>query len=154
MTEAFMEDFIERSVELKAPLSKVWSALTDYRQFGQWFHVKIDKPFEVGKTSSGDITYPGYSHVKWNAFIKKLEPKHLFAFTWHPYAVQTNKDYSKESPTLVEFELEESPEGTVLTVTESGFSQLPLERRLIAFSQNDEGWAKQVKNIEQYLGGK
>src|SRR3984957_18338947 len=102
---ACMSDRIEKRIELKAPVSRVWRALTDYREFGEWFRVKLDGPFVAGQVSRGNITYPGYEHVRWEAVVQKMEPERLFSFTWHPYAIDPKTDYSKEAPTLVEFRL-------------------------------------------------
>jgi uncharacterized protein YndB with AHSA1/START domain len=145
---------IEKQIELKAPVSRVWRALTDYREFGEWFRVKLDGPFVPGEISRGHITYPGYEYVKWEALMQKIEPERLFSFTWHPYAVDPKKDYSKETPTLVEFKLEKIPDGTLLVVTESGFEKIPSERLADALRMNDGGWAEQMKNIESYVAKK
>jgi len=147
-------DRIEKRVELNAPLSRVWRALTDYREFGLWFRVKIDGPFVPGQVSRGWITYPGYEHLKWEVVVQKMEPEKLFSFTWHPYAVDPQVDYSKEPPTLVEFRLEETPGGTLLTVTESGFDKIPAGRRPEAFRMNDRGWTGQMKNIASHVAQK
>ena len=147
-----MSDYVEKRVELKAPVSRVWRALTDHREFGEWFQVKLDGPFVPGKTSTGHITYPGYEHLKWEAAVRKIEPERYFSYTWHPYAVDPKKDYSKESPTLVEFTLEKTSTGTLLVVRESGFEKIPAERRADAFRMNEGGWAQQMKNIEKYVG--
>ena len=149
-----MTDRIEQRIELKAPVSRVWRALTDHREFGEWFRVKIDAPFVPGEVSRGNITYPGYEHLKWEAVVKAMEPERLFSFTWHPYAVDPKMDYSKEPQTLVEFRLEKTAEGTRLTVTESGFDKIPAGRRPEAFRMNEGGWAEQMKNIERYLASK
>ena len=146
-----MNDRIEQSIELKAPASRVWRALTDYREFGEWFRVKLDGPFVAGQVSSGHITYPGYEHLKWEVVVQQVEPERLFSFTWHPYAIDPKVDYSQESPTLVEFRLEKTRSGTMLTVTESGFDKLPAHRRAEAFLRNDGGWAQQMKNIENHV---
>jgi uncharacterized protein YndB with AHSA1/START domain len=145
------QDRIERQIELKAPLARVWRAVTDHREFGEWFRVNLEGPFVPGQTSRGHITYPGYEHLKWEAVVQKLEPEHLFSFTWHPYAIDPQKDYSKEPSTLVEFRLERKGEGTLLTITESGFSKLPADRQIEAFRMNDNGWAEQLKNIERHV---
>lgn len=149
-----MNDRIEKRIELKAPVSRVWRALTNHTEFGEWFRVKLDGPFVAGGISTGHITYPGYEHVKWEAVVQKMEPERLFSFTWHPYAVDTKTDYSKETPTLVEFKLEETAGGTLLLLTESGFDKIPSERRLEAFRRNEGGWNEQMKNIETYVGQK
>src|SRR6476660_3734370 len=123
-----MTDRIEKTVDLKAPVSRVWKALTDHKEFGSWFRVSVDGPFVPGARSTGHITYPGYEHLKWEAVVQKIEPERLFSFTWHPYAVNPAVDYSSEPSTLVEFRLEEIPGGTRLVVTESGFSRIPEHR--------------------------
>jgi uncharacterized protein YndB with AHSA1/START domain len=147
-----MSDRIEKHIELQAPVSKVWRALTDHREFGAWFRVKLDQPFKAGSPSTGHITYPGYEHLKWEANVKSIEPETYFAFTWHPYAVDPDHDYSTEPPTLVEFRIEPTKDGTRLTVTESGFDKIPAGRRMEAFRMNDGGWAEQMKNIEAHVG--
>jgi uncharacterized protein YndB with AHSA1/START domain len=144
-------DKIEKQIELKAPVSKVWRALTDHREFSKWFRVNLEGPFAPGEVSRGNITYPGYEHVKWETVVQKMEPERLFSFTWHPYAVDPKRDYSKEPSTLVEFRLEETDNGTLLTVTESGFSKLPDDRRDEALRMNEGGWAEQLKNIERHV---
>jgi uncharacterized protein YndB with AHSA1/START domain len=142
---------IEKRIELKAPVSRVWRALTDYREFGEWFRVKLDGPFVAGEVSTGHITYSGYEHLKWEAVVQKIEPERLFSFTWHPYGIDPKRDYSKETPTLVEFRLEKTATGTLLRLTESGFDQVPADRRAEAFRMNDGGWTQQMKNIESYV---
>jgi uncharacterized protein YndB with AHSA1/START domain len=150
-----MSDRIEKQIELKAPVSRVWRALTDYREFGDWFRVKLDGPFVQGQVSRGNMTYPGYEHVKWEALVEKIEPERLFSFTW-PHAKSLDRasysaDYSKSPRTLVEFRLEPTGAGTLLRITESGFDQLPGDFRLEAFRRNDGGWTAQIKNIETYV---
>jgi len=146
-----MTDRIEKRIELKAPAERVWRALTDYREFGEWFGVKLDGPFVVGETSTGHMTVPGYEHLKWEAVVKAMEPKRLFSYTWHPYAVEPDVDYTQEPSTLVEFRLEETASGTLLTITESGFDQVPAHRRTEAFRMNDRGWTIQCQDIEEHI---
>lgn len=146
-----MINSIEKRIELKAPISRVWRALTDYREFGEWFCVKLDSPFVPGQTLLGKVTYPGYEHLQWEIVVQQMEAERIFSYLWHPYAVDANIDYSKEEPTLVEFKLEQSAIGTLLIVTESGFDKLPSERRLKAFQMNHDGWDEQLENIEKYL---
>ncbi len=142
---------IEKRIELKAPVARVWRALTDHVEFGQWFHVRMEGPFALGKAVRGQVTNPGYEHIKWEATVQKMEPGRLFSYTWHPYAVEAGVDYSRESPTLVEFRLKEIPGGTLLTVSESGFDKIPASRRSEAFRMHNEGWAEQLKNIKRHV---
>ncbi len=149
-----MPNKIEKQIDLKAPVARVWRALTDHREFGEWFRVAIEGPFVPGQTSRGHITYPGYEHVKWEAVIQKMEPERLFSFTWHPYAVDPIVDYSNEPPTLVEFSLEKTATGTLLVLTESGFENIPAHRRAEAFRMNDGGWTQQMQNIKTHVSQK
>jgi len=146
-----MDDRIEKRIELKAPVSRVWQAITDYREFGAWFLVNMETPFVPGEIAYGQITHPGYEHIRMQIRIKEMVPEKLFSYEWIPYGVDPNRDYTRETPTLVEFTLEPTPEGTLLIITESGFEKVPEDRRAEAFRMNDGGWAQQTKNIERYV---
>jgi len=144
-------DRIERQVLIKAPRKRVWRALTDTGEFGEWFRVKVSGKFVPGQSISGPVLHPGYEHITWSVTVEKMEPERLFSWRWHPNAIDPKKDYSHEPTTLVAFELEEVSGGTLLKVTESGFDKVPIERREQAFRGNSEGWSIQVGNIERYV---
>jgi uncharacterized protein YndB with AHSA1/START domain len=146
-----MTDRIEKAIELHAPVERVWRALTDPAQFGEWFRVKLDGPFAPGQPTRGHLTYPGYEHIAWESTTVKIDKPRLFSFTWHPYAIDPKVNYSGEATTLVEFRLTPTAEGTRLTIVESGFDALPDHRRDEAFRMNDGGWAEQVRNIKAYV---
>jgi uncharacterized protein YndB with AHSA1/START domain len=146
-----MSDRIEKQIELSAPVARVWRALTDHREFGEWFGVKLEAAFQPGQVARGQLTYPGYEHVTLQATVQAMEPEHLFSFTWHPYAIDPAVDYSAEPATLVEFRLEATASGTLLRVTESGFDKIPSARRAEAFRMDDSGWSEQMKNIKRHV---
>lgn len=145
-------DAIRKQVTLKASRSRVWRALTDYREFSAWFRVELETPFAAGQPTAGQLTYPGYEHLRMEVVVQKLEPESYFSFTWHPYAIKPDVDYSGETPTLVEFRLEETAGETLLTILESGFAKLPPDRRDEAFRMNDGGWSEQLQNIKLHVG--
>jgi len=147
-----MDDRIEKQIELEAPVGRVWRALTDSRQFGEWFRVSLEGPFVAGKTVGGQITYPGYEHIRMELEVQAIKPETYFSYKWHPYAIDPKVDYTKETPTLVEFRLEPTERGTRLTLTESGFEKVPADRRAEAFRMNTGGWNEQMKNIQAYVG--
>jgi len=145
-----MQDSIEKTIELNAPIERVWRALTDHTEFGQWFRVKLDTPFAVGKVTHGRVTYPGYEHMKWSARVQELDPERRFSFTWCP--LEEDSDKADAPQTLVEFVLEATDNGTRLTITESGFDSLPDDaRRVDALRRNTQGWEAQVQNIAAYV---
>jgi uncharacterized protein YndB with AHSA1/START domain len=144
-------DRIEKRIELRAPVARVWRALTNHEEFGQWFGVRLERLFAPGAKTRGAITNPGYEHITMEVSVQTMENERRFSFHWHPYAIDPKADYSKEPPTLVEFVLEKTPTGTLLTVTESGFDAIPVARRAEAFRMNEQGWTQQVKNIENHV---
>jgi len=145
-------DRIEKQVVVRAPRSRVWRAITDAKEFGQWFRAEMKDPFVAGAVARGRITYPGYEHLKLEVLVERMEPEHLFSYRWHPYDIERKKDFSSEPTTLVAFELSEVPEGTLVKLTESGFDQIPVALREESFRRNSGGWDEQMKNIAQYLG--
>ena len=135
-----MTDRIEKTIEIKAPVSRVWQALTDYREFGTWFRVRLERPVRAGQ-GCGRADHLSRLRARADGGRgAEDEPERLFSFTWHPYAVDPEVDYSEETPTLVEFTLEPTAQGTLLRVVESGFDKIPAHRRDEAFRMNEGGW--------------
>jgi len=152
-TQVSSTNAIEKQIFLRAPRARVWRALTDAREFGSWFRVKLDGGFAAGRRVTGRVTYPGYEHLAFEATVETMEAERLFSFRWHPYAVDPKVDYSAEPTTLVEFHLAEADGGTLLTVVESGFDRIPAGRRDEAFRMNDGGWAQQMENVRRHVDG-
>src|SRR6185437_5836366 len=145
-------DRIERHILLRASRARVWRALADAKEFGDWFGVDFKgKSFAVGKSVQGHITYPGYEHLVMEVVIESLVPERMLSWRWHPAAVDVAIDYSPEPTTLVVFELAEEKDGILLTVVESGFDKIPAGRRDTAFRMNSSGWDEQMKNIEKHV---
>ncbi len=119
-------DRIEKTVLLRAPLARVWRAVSDAKEFGTWFGVEFDGPFVAGARVTGRIV------------PTKVDPE--VAKMQQPYAGMP-------------FELEEAAGATKLVITESGFDRIPLERRAKAFTANEQGWAAQARLIEKYVTG-
>src|ERR1700722_6359052 len=141
-----IEDRIEKRILIHAPRAKGWRALADTADFGQWFGVKLAGSFAPGVRLQGQITHPGYEHVNFELTVERVEPERLLSWRWHPNAIDPQVDYSAEPTTLVVFELADAPDGTMLTLVESGFDGIPPARRE-AFGANERGWAIQMKAI-------
>ena len=157
-----VSDRIEKQILLRAPRGRVWRALTDFVEFGEWFGMRCDSPFKPGATVTGTIVPTAvdadvakaqepYSGMAFELAIEQMEPERLFSFRWHPGAAERNRDYSGEPTTLVTFVLEDAAGGILLKVTESGFDRIPLARRAAAFTANEQGWGMVVTLIEKYL---
>lgn len=158
-----VSDRIEKKVTLNAPIARVWRAISNSSEFGTWFGVEFDGPFVAGQRVTGKIVptkvdpkiaemQKPHEGMAFDFTVDRIEPERLFSFRWHPFAIDPNVDYSNEPATLVVFELQQVDEGsTLLTITESGFDRIPLERRAKAFTANEGGWDHQAKLIEKYL---
>lgn len=146
-----MDDRIEKRIELRAPVSRVWRALTDHNEFGTWFRARLDGPFMIGKATRGHSTYPGYEHIRFEIVVTRLEPERSFSFTWGPYEADPKEDSSKDPPTAVEFTLEAIAGGTQLRLVESGYDKFPSNRRLVVFRDNEDGWNIQMENITRHV---
>lgn len=146
-----MKDRIEKTIELKAPVSRVWRALTDHNEFGAWFRARWDGPFDLGKATRGRSTYPGFEHIQFELVVTRMEPERLFSVTWGPYAVDPDEERAQDPPTVVEFTLEAIPGGTRLRLVESGYDKFPPHRRVAVFRDNEDGWNTQMENITRHV---
>ncbi|MFC6284162.1 MULTISPECIES: SRPBCC family protein [Polaromonas] len=151
MTTESSTDRIERSIHIKAPRTRVWGALSNAEAYGKWFGANLSgKTFAAGQRVQGPITIKGFEHVVFDVVIERVEPETLMSYRWHPHAIDPAVDYSQEERTLVTFTLKDAPEGTLLTVVETGFDKVPPGRRMQAFRGNGNGWSQQLDNIARY----
>jgi uncharacterized protein YndB with AHSA1/START domain len=150
-SEQPITDRIEKRIVLRAPRSRVWHAIATAEQFGAWFRVNLEGRFAEGVPVRGRVTHPGYEHVTLEMLIERIEPERYFSYRWHPNPVEPAVDYSAEPTTLVEFTLEDTEGGTVVTIVESGFDRIPLDRRVEAFRMNDRGWTGEIQNLARYV---
>ena len=155
-------DRIEKTALLQTSLEKAWRAVSDSAQFGSWFGVRFDGPFEPGARMLGIVVpttvdpevaekQKKYSGISFELTVEEMEPERLFSFRWHPFAIDPAVDYDNEPTTLVTFLLEETKGGVTLTITETGFDQLPPDRRASAFSANESGWTLQITMVGKYV---
>ena len=155
-------DRVEKQILIRAPQDRVWHAISDSKSFGDWFGVQFDGQFAAGQEVRGRIVptkadpevaemQERHKGIPMTFVVDRIEPKHLFSFRWHPFAIDPTIDYSHEPMTLVTFQLEPTAGGTLLTVVETGFDSIPIARRADAFEANDEGWAAMVNVVEKYL---
>lgn len=146
-------DSVHKEVSLQASLSRVWRAITDSAEFGEWFWVRLEGQFQVGEVIRGQITHPGCEHMVVFARVELMEAERHFAFRWHPHEIEDGVDRWSLPSTLVEFHLEAVEDGTLLRVTESGFDAIAVEHRKDAFTRNETGWTGQMENIRKHVDG-
>ena len=167
-------DRIEKQVTIRASVSRVWRAITDAREFSHWFGIQLAGNFVAGVSLTGVFSGefneaaiieqqkklglpPSGIRVPEKNFVfctvERIEPQRYFSFRWIPYGIDAEANTKAEPTTLVEFVLEEIPEGTLLTIVESGFDRVPAHRRQRALRMNDAGWAAQAENVSRYVDG-
>lgn len=138
---------IEQKTLIRASRSRVWRALTTASEFGKWFSAEVGGSFEPGKRVDIVSTHPcGEGNPKFYVIVERMEPEHTFSWRWHPGGAKEGED----GGTRVEFHLEEAPEGTLVTVTETGFENISLGRRAKAFEENTRGWEIQLESLARY----
>jgi uncharacterized protein YndB with AHSA1/START domain len=152
MPQTTATDRIEKQIVVRAPRAKVWRTLTNAEEFGSWFGAAVAGTFTPGARVRGPVTHKGYEHLTFDITIERMEPERLISWRWHPHPIDPAVDYAAEPTTLVTFELQDAPEGTLLTVVESGFDGIPLARRASAYRGNEGGWTAQMENIQRHVG--
>ena len=142
---------IERTVDLDAPIARVWRALTDHEEFGAWFGVRLERPFRVGETTRGHLTDPGQEQVEWVTTTERMEPQSVFAFSWAPGALDPDTEYADDARMMTEFRLESIATSTRLTIAESGFAQFPKAKCSEILRMCTLGWDAQVRNVTAHV---
>jgi uncharacterized protein YndB with AHSA1/START domain len=136
-------DRIERTLELAQPPETVWAALTTPEGLAAWF----------GNEAGIDLRPGGTAWMKWadgpsaDMRVERVEEPRVFGFTWHIYGLPEDDPRR----TYVEFTLEPDGPGTRLTVTESGFAQLPDDAYRKAYDGNSHGWVSELGELAAYL---
>ncbi len=146
-----MTDRIERTVDLKAPISRVWKALTDHKEFGTWFRVKLDAPLAPGRVSCGHKTSPGLEHLKWEAMVQTIEPERRFSFTWHPFSTEPGTDYSEQTSRSGGVHPGGDPDRHAPARGRVRLRQAAAVQPHSAFRRHDDGWSTQMQNITRHV---
>ena len=136
-------DRIERTIDVAHPPARVWAALTTAEGLGAWFGNAATIDLRPGGV--GQLTWTGGDKASMR--IERVEEPSVFGFTW---GIQGLPDDDPRR-TYVEFTLAPISTGTRLTVTESGFAQLPDDTHRKAFDGNTDGWAHELGELVEYL---
>ncbi len=148
-----MSDRIEKIIELNAPVERVWKAITDHREFGEWFRVQLDGPFVPGESILGPHHLPRLSSTSagrrpssaWtsqNSFPSPGSPTPSIPMSTTPVSRRPSSSSGLE-PTAIGI----APDGHGVRLRRMS----PPHRRAEAFRMNDGGWAEQVRNIKDYV---
>jgi uncharacterized protein YndB with AHSA1/START domain len=141
------ENTIDRTLTLKASLDKAWDAVATPEGFAGWFTCRVEGEWTQGNAVK--LHWPSGSVTEIR--LDRIEPKSVFAYKWHPGGYSALITEHESELTTVTMALKEIAGGTELHLTESGFENIPDERRLEALGMNTEGWVEEMENIRKYV---
>lgn len=131
---------IIKEVVIKAPVARVWKALTDKDDMRMWYFNIAEFKTEVGfefSFVSPDKEGRDCLHL---CKITKVQPNTLLQYTWRYDGYPGNS--------LVTFELFEVPEGTRLKLTHEGIESFMGDiYPNLAKNNFNEGWEQLIKHI-------
>ena len=142
---------IDRSIDIDAPPEIVWRALTSAKELSAWFQVAIEGDFKPGNAVWMTSKHAEHTGTRFRVEVKEMTPPRRMVWQWHPGSVDPNIDYAREPQTTVTFTLEPSGRGTRLSVSETGFDELSLERRAKAYQDNSQGWTEVLGWIKKHV---
>jgi uncharacterized protein YndB with AHSA1/START domain len=142
-----VQDAIVKEIEIKAPIDKVWDAITMPEHLGAWFG---DSGATVDFRVGGEMALTWQEHGTGWAVIDAIEPKTRFVWRW---ARTSEKKPTPGDQTTVEFTLAESGDGTLLRVVESGFTSLAMDEatQAAARDENVGGWDWEIGELKDYV---
>ena len=145
------DDFtVRRTISIKAPIDKVWAAITEAQHLARWFPQSAVLT-DVSVGAEGVFTWDGYEDFA--VRIEELDPPHMIAYRWsndNARGVPTTRIADSQS-TVFRFTLEPIEGGTQLTVVESGFGSLSDPAG--SMESNRGGWNSELDELVAYLEG-
>jgi uncharacterized protein YndB with AHSA1/START domain len=143
-----VQDKIERIMVLPVSRERAWAAITEPNQITRWFGDSVEMALEPG----APILFGWKDYGQVRGRVERVEPPRQFAYRWTQGSDPDHSVPFGELPTtLVEFTLNETPEGTRLTLIESGFASLPEELRAKSYGDNSGGWTEELGHLVTYL---
>lgn len=132
-----VQNSIQREIHINASAAKIYDAIANPEQVVRWFPTTLEGKYEVGEQPVFGFGDHGKSQIQ----VVDAKPVEYFAYRWVPGANHYLGDVTKVKSTLVEFRIVEQANGScTLTLTESGFADLPEDVIEASFQQNSNGW--------------
>jgi uncharacterized protein YndB with AHSA1/START domain len=133
---------ITRSLDIKAPVSKVWAALTESDLIAQWFGDTV----EFDPSPGGGGLFGWEQHGQFRVLVEHIDKPKTLVYRW---AREVDVDPVEGNSTVVRFDLAEIEGGTRLTVLETGFEQLVDPQS--AHDANAEGWRAELAELVEFV---
>ena len=133
-------DEIRRQIQVQAPRERVWTALTDPAELLRWFPTTACEFDPTPGTPARFVWDEGGDE----AIVEEVEPAMRLVYRWRPLG--SDRPY-----TTVTIELTDADDGTLVTLTERGFSSLPDQVHEQSYEGNDAGWRDELEELRAYL---
>jgi uncharacterized protein YndB with AHSA1/START domain len=134
-----MQDTIERTILIAAPIERVWEIVTTPEHMGRWFG-------DAGAERTGDLIKMRWAdHGEAELRVVRSEAPTDFAYRW-------DANVAGIGDTLVEFTLATEGDRTRVTVVESGWAALrtSVEEQSRLRDGNVRGWTHELGDLERY----
>ncbi len=133
---------ITRSIDIAAPITKVWSALTEADLIAQW----LGDSAELDPVAGGTGFFGWSEHGKFRVRVEQADKPRLLVYRW---AREEDTDPVPGNSTTVRIELCEIDGGTRLALVESGFEELANPEA--AHAENQGGWTAELGELVEFL---
>ena len=142
-----VQDQIVRDIEINAPITKVWQAVTQPEHLGTWFG---DSGATVDFRVGGEMKLVWKEHGEALCLIEEIDEPYRFAWRW---SIGSDDKPGIGNSTLIVFTLEEAGSVTKLRVVESGFTKLgiPAEDQAKHQADNTGGWHEEIAELKTYV---
>lgn len=122
----------------------VWnSAFGSAEALCSWLPERIEGEF----CENGRLTLIWGNHRS-DAILCEFNPPNSLAFQWHPGDAYTIEQLPESQLTTVRIELNQHIDDTQITLTETGFENIPEEKRQWAYDQNNSGWDEELEKLK------
>jgi uncharacterized protein YndB with AHSA1/START domain len=136
-----MQNTIERSITISAPLERVWDLVTEP---GWW--VPSEAPASGDRTPGAVVVRESEKYGRFPVEVAEMKPMTYAAFRWA--SAFPGDDLTPERSTLIEFTVKPADDGRVLvSVVESGFATIdaPDEVKNQSVESNSDGWTQELE---------
>lgn len=133
---------ITRSIDIAAPITKVWAALTEADLITQW----LGDSAEFDAVAGGTGFFGWSEHGKFRVLVEQADAPRLLVYRW---AREADTDPAPGRSTVVRIELSEIDGGTRLALVESGFEELANPE--VAHAENQGGWTAELGELVDFL---
>lgn len=115
------EDRAQSTVVIPASRTDVWEAVTEPDRLSEWFGADV---VEMDLRPGGRIVFRNPDGTVRRALIEAVEPPARIAFRWLPVEQRPDGSLEQIPHTSVEMLLDETPDGTQVTVVETPMTGL------------------------------